>query len=165
MADLEAPERTNAKGVIELREKRDAQKYLERVEMLDSIINNKLIEQKQWHDLALGITANMVGDRVQSSGSKSGMANALDKCIDMEGEIDKAVDNLIECKRDVIHTLEQMDNPYYYRLLHARYIQYIPLNKISDLWDTEYTNITSAHGRALECVQTILDGRFVTSRD
>lgn len=142
-----------------MRGKCKSQLYLERVEMLDSIINNKLIEQRQWKELALGITANMDGDRVQSSGSLSKMADALNKCIDMEAEIDRAVDKLIDMKREAVAILERLDSPYYYRLLHARYIQYIQLKDIAAQWGTEYTNITSAHGRALVQVRRIMEGR------
>lgn len=145
------------KGVVRVRDKSSAQRYLERVEMVDSIIMNKLIEHRQWKDLALGITANMGGERVQSSGSKSKMADALNKCIDMEAEIDGLMDKLIAMKREAVSILERLDNPYYYRLLHARYIQYIPLKDIAAKWETEYTNITSAHGRALDCVQKIME--------
>ena len=86
--------------------------------MLDSIINNKLIEQRQWKDLALGITANMGGERVQSSGSKSKMADALNKCIDMETEIDRTIDKLIDIKCEVVSILEQLDTPVEYNVLH-----------------------------------------------
>ena len=141
------------------REKSKAQKYLERVEKLDAIITNKLIEQRQWKEVALGITANMDGERVQSSGSKSKMADALGKCIDMEAEIDRAVDNLIDTKREVIATIEALDSPSEYRLLHARYIQHIELKEIAEMWGKEYTTITTMHGRAIANVQRILDGR------
>ena len=135
-----------------------AQLYFERVEMIDSVIECKLIERKQWEELAESITANMDGERVQSSGSKSKMADALNKCIDMEAEIDREVDKLIAKKREAVSVLERLDNPYYYRLLHARYIQYIPLKDIAAQWGIEYTNITSAHGRALDCAERIMDG-------
>ena len=61
-----------------MEKKSKAQKFLERVEMIDTIIENKLIEQRQWKDIALGITANMGGERVQSSGSNSKMADAIE---------------------------------------------------------------------------------------
>lgn len=65
----------------------DAKDYLLQVKKLDLQIKNKLIEKQQWKDIALGITANMDGERVQSSGTKSKMADALVKCIDIETEI------------------------------------------------------------------------------
>lgn len=145
--------------------KSDAQSYLEEVELLDARIKNKLIEQNQWRDIALGITANMEGERVQSSSTtKSKMAEAIDKCVDMEREIDSIIDNLIDLKKDVIQTIEQLDNATQYKLLHLRYIQYIPLKVIAELWGWEYTNVTTTHGRALNSVQQILDKRNRNAR-
>ena len=152
-------------AVASKREKSKAQKYLEKVEKLDAIITNKLIEQRQWKEIALGITANMGGERVQSSGSQSKMADALNKCIDMEAEIDRAVDKLIDCKKEVIATIEALDSPSEYRLLHARYIQHIELKEIAEMWGKEYTTITTMHGRAIANVQRIMEGKRGTAHD
>jgi hypothetical protein len=140
-----------------VRKKSAAQLYLERVEMIDSIIKNKLIEQRQWKDIALGITANMGGERVQSSGSKSKMADAIEKCVDMETEIDRLVDKLIETKKEVIQTIEQLDSPIEYNILHMRYIQFMDLQSIADHYGREYGWATTTHGRAIANVQRILD--------
>lgn len=147
-----------------MRQKSEAQIILEQVEKLDCIIQNKLIEKGQWRDMALGITASMDGERVQSSGSQSRMADAVIKLVDMEAEIDRLVDQLIDKKKEVIGIIEQLQSPMEYKLLHMRYIQYIPLKAISDLWDMEYTNVTTMHGRALRNVQAIVE-RNVTSGD
>ena len=85
-----------------------AQDFLRQVRKLDLQITNKLIEQQQWKDIALGITANMDGERVQSSGAKSKMANAVEKCVDMEAEIDSLIDKLIDTKKEVIQTIERL---------------------------------------------------------
>ena len=135
----------------------DAKNYLRQVEKLDVRIQNKLIERKQWEDIALGITASVGGERVQSSGSQQKMADAVIKCVDMEDEINALVDNLIDIKKDVIATIEKLDNPTEYDILHKRYIQFIPLQEIADIYGREYTTITTTHGRALKNVQYILD--------
>lgn len=140
-----------------MREKSDAQLYLRQVEKIDSIIANKLIEQRQWKDIAMGITANMGGERVQSSGSQSKMADAVEKCVDMEREIDSLVDKLISTKKEVISTIEQLDSPIEYCVLHERYIQFKSLQEIADHHGKEYGWATTTHGRALRGVQEILD--------
>ena len=135
----------------------DAKEFLNQVKKLDLQITNKLIEKQQWKDIALGITANMDGERVQSSGAKSKMADAIGRCVDMEAEIDSLVDKLIDIKKEVIWTIEQLDSPTEYNLMHLRYIQYIPLKDIAEKWGMEYTNVTTIHGRALKNVQAIRD--------
>jgi DNA-directed RNA polymerase specialized sigma subunit len=133
----------------------EAKEFLNQVKKLDLQIKNKIIEKQQWKDMALGITANMDGERVQSSGTQSKMADAVVKCVDMEAEIDSLVDKLIDVKKEVIQTIEQLENPTEYNLIHMRYIQYIPLKDISEKWGMEYTNVTTIHGRALKNIQAI----------
>ena len=140
-----------------MRNKSEAQVYLEQVEKLDAIIKNKLIEKQQWREIALGITANMEGERVQASGTKNKMADAVAKCVDIESEIDGLIDKLIDIKKEVTQTIEKLESPSEYRLLHMRYIQFIPLKDIAERWNTEYTNVTTAHGRALKNVQEIME--------
>lgn len=136
-----------------------AQDFLRQVRKLDLQITNKLIEQQQWKDIALGITANMDGERVQSSGSKSKMANAVEKCVDMETEIDSLIDKLIDTKKEVIQTIERLDSPTEYDVLHRRYIQFLSLQEIADHYKKDYGWATTTHGRALKSLQEILDER------
>ena len=136
----------------------DAKHFLKQVEMLDTRIKNKLIEQQQWRDIALGITANMDGERVSSSGgSKSKMAGAIDKCVDMESEIDGLIDALVDTKRNVIKTIEQLDSPTEYDILHKRYIQFMPLKEIADIYKRNLGGVRKTHSRAIRNLQNILN--------
>lgn len=148
-----------------MRKKSEAQIYLEQVEKLDTRIKNKLIEQRQWRDIALGITAGMEGARVQSSGAKSKIADAIDRCVDMEADIDSLVDSLVEKKKEVIQTIEQLDSAIEYNVLHMRYIQFKTIQEIADYYGYEYGWATTTHGRALKNLQEILNGKFVSSCD
>jgi DNA-directed RNA polymerase specialized sigma subunit len=138
-----------------VRKKSDTQIFLEQPERLDIIIKNKLIEKQQWRDIALGITASMQGERVQSSGSQQKMADAIGRCVDMEAEIDSLVDNLIDTKKEVVQTIERLDNATEYNVLHMRYIQYKSLQEIADHYGMDYSWATTTHGRALKGVEEI----------
>lgn len=125
--------------------------------MIDTLVENKLIEQRQWKDLAMNITANMEGERVQSSSATtSKMADAVVKCIMIEEEIAAAVDKLIAEKKMVVRTIESLHSPTEYRILHMRYIQYISLADIAAKLNKEYTWVTTVHGRAVKHVQDLL---------
>lgn len=140
-----------------MKKKNDAQAFLSSVEMIDTLVENKLIEQRQWKDLALNITANMGGERVQSSSTTtSKMEDAVVKCIMIEDEIAAAVDRLIAEKQKVVRTIEALHSPTEYRILHMRYIQYISLTDIAEKLDKEYTWVTTVHGRAVKHVQDLL---------
>lgn len=136
----------------------EAKDYLKQVEKLDVRIKNKLIEQQQWKEIALGITANMDGERVQSSSnSKSKMADAVIKCVDMETEINRLIDELIDTKKEVIQTIEMLDSATEYNVLHKRYIQFLSLQDIADSYGRDYGWATTTHGRALKSVQELLE--------
>lgn len=135
----------------------ESKEFLKQVEKLDLRIRNKLIEQQQWRDIALGITANMDGERVQSSGGKSKMADAVERCVDMEAEIDGLIDELVDTKKKVIETIEMLDSATEYNVLHMRYIQFKSLQEIADHYGRDYGWATTTHGRALKNVQDMLD--------
>ena len=137
----------------------EAKEYLLQVKKLDTMIKNKLIEKQQWKDIALGITANMDGERVQSSGTKSKMADALVKCIDIETEINSLIDKLIDTKKEVISVIERLSSPLQYDVLHLHYIQFVTLQEIADKYGMSYDWAKQAHKRALKNVQRIRENK------
>ena len=144
-----------------MEEKIQAELFLKSVEKLDAILENKLIEQMQWKEVALNISANIGGERVQSSHCPSKMADAVIKCVAMEEEIAECVDKLITEKKKVIGVLEQLYSPTEYKILHMRYIQYMSLSDIAERLNREYTWVTTTHGRALKNVQKIIDKNVI----
>lgn len=128
------------------------------MEKIDALVENKLIERQQWKNLALCITANMDGERVKSSSTTtSRMEDAVINCITVEDEIAAAVERLIDAKKEVVRTIERLNSPTEYRILHMRYIQYISLADIAEKLNREYTWVTTVHGRAIKHVQELLE--------
>ena len=134
-----------------------AKPFLCQVKKINIQIRNKLVEKQQWKDIALGVTANIEGERVQSSGAKSKMSDAVDRLIDLEAEINIAIDKLIDTKKEVIEVIEQLDSIVEYQVVHLKYIQDKSFEEIAEEMNRTYTAITTAHGRALVSVQKILD--------
>lgn len=136
----------------------DAKTFLRQLKKLDYMITNKIIEKEQWITMATGTTAQMGGERVQSSGSQQKMADAVSKYVDMEKEIDQAIDILVDTRQDVINVIEKLSASEY-DLLHKIYVQYNTLYEAAEMSGKSYTWATTVHGRALKNVQKILDGR------
>lgn len=150
-----------------------ANDFLFQIRMLEKKIENKLEEREQWRAMALSTTAAgapETGVRVQSSGSKQQMANAIDRCVDIEREIDACVDELIDKKRDVTSVIEQLETTEY-DVLHKMYVgivdksgkavrtKYLTLNEIADMYDRSYNWAKAKRGQARKNVQRILDAR------
>lgn len=133
-----------------------AKDYLWQVRKLDTLIKNKLIEKRQWMDIALGITPQMSGERVQSTGNQQKMACAIEKMVDIEKDIDQTIDKLVDKKREILSVIEQL-KPERYDLLHAIYVQFQTLEEAAQTMGKSYSWATTNHGRALKDVQKILD--------
>lgn len=136
----------------------NAKEYLQQVEKLDKLIENKLIEKKQWFDIATGTTSQLAADKVQTSGNHSKMEDAVIKIVDIEREIDEQIDRFIDLKKEVLQTIEQL-KPVEYDFLHKVYIQYKTLSAVAEIYGYEYTWATTTHGRALKSLQQLLDER------
>lgn len=135
-----------------------AKAFLSQVEKLDTLIQNKEVEKRQWRDIALGITSRTDGERVKSSGSQQKMANAVDKYIDLEKEIDREIDRLVDTKREILAVIEQL-KPLEYDFLHKVYIQRMSLQDVASAYGMSYSWATTTHGIALKNVNKMLEAR------
>lgn len=133
-----------------------AKEYLMQVSKIDSMINNKIQEIRQWMDIATSATVSSNGERVQSSGKQQKMADAVGRYVDIQKEINADIDLLVDTKQAVIKTIEQLPEAEY-DLLHMVYIQGFELNAAADMKNKTYTWATTTHGRALSHLQKIID--------
>lgn len=138
--------------------KMKAKDFLQQLKKLDYMIQNKIYEKEQWKTIAMGTTAQMGSERVQSSGSQQKMADAIGKYVDMEKEIDRIIDALVDTRNDVLSVIERL-NVTEYDVLHKRYVQYMSFDEIAAAYDRSTSWSTTIHGRALKKVQKILDAR------
>ena len=135
-----------------------AKEYMRQVQKLDKLIENKMAEKAQWKSIALNITPSMEVDKVQSSSSQQKMADAMNRYIDLDKEIDEYIDKLVDAKKEVLATIEQL-KAIEYDILHKVYVQYCSLDEVAIMYDKSYSWATTMHGEALKSVQMILNRR------
>ena len=136
----------------------NAKDFLLQIKKLDKIIENKLAEAQRWRGIANNTTANMSGERVQSSGSHDTIGKAICTYMDLDREITRRIDELIDKKKEVLDVIEQL-NATEYDVLHKIYFQDFTLQEVASLYDRRYEWATTTQGRALKNVQNILDAR------
>lgn len=150
-----------------------AKEYLKQLQKLNHMIENKITEKEQWKTIACGISAPSTpntGVKVQASGSAHRMEEAVVRYLDMDAEIDRYIDRLVDTRTEIIQTIEQLP-PVQYDILHKMYvgvverenIRYLTLAEVAELYDRSASWANTIHGRALLNVQRILD-RQKTSR-
>ena len=133
-----------------------AKDFLQSALKIDKMIENKMYEKSQWIAIATSTTANCNGERVQSSGSKQKMADAVEKYMELEKEIDRYIDELVKKKNEIIKIVEQLP-AVEYDLPHKIYIQGKTLYGFAEENNKTYSSVTTLHGSALKKVQDILD--------
>lgn len=136
-----------------------AKDFLSQIKKLDKLIENKMAEVQRWREIANNTTVNMSGEKVQSSGNHDTVANAICTYLDLEAEIQKRIEELVNTRQDVISAIEQLSATEY-DILHKIYVQDFTLQDVASLYDMSYTWVTTTHGRALKNVQRILDERY-----
>ena len=135
-----------------------AKDYLRQINHIDKMIENKLREVERWKAIATGTSTFNEGERVQSSGNKQRMEEAVCRYIQMEEEVNADIDRLVDIKQEVISTIEQL-NTDEYDVLHKIYIQGMTFKEVAAVKDKSYSAITTIHGRALADLQKLLNER------
>lgn len=136
-----------------------AKDYLKQLKKQNAIIENYYAELAKWNDVALSITSHSDGERVQSSGSKQKMANAVDSMVDIQTEIKEGLAKAQEIRREIIHTIEQL-NENEYDVLYKIYVLGMLFKEVAASKGKSINWVTTVHGRALQSVQKILDERM-----
>lgn len=135
----------------------EVKEYLYQVKKLDRMINNKLNELEKWKSVCEYPNVPAYGlEKVQSSGGKTTFA--LENYIVMESEIQEAIQELLETKREVIGTIEKLPLPEY-EVLYEKYVNFKEFQEIADKMDKSYSWTTSIHGRGLVSIRKILQGK------
>lgn len=139
-----------------------AQEYLRQYQKQQSIIANCWAEVARWKDIALSITGNTEGERVQSSGSKQKMANAIDTYCDIETEIKQGINHevaeALAIQSEIKKTIKQLKEAEY-DVLHKVYILGMEYKEVAAAKKKSVSWATSMHGNALTSLQHILDAR------
>ena len=136
----------------------DAKAYLRKIELLDAHINNKLNDLHTLRTLVTKITATISPVCVSGSGNQDKLGDAVAKIVDLQDEINRKIDQYIDLKRDISAVLEQIQDPDQVKVLHKRYFEYSPWEKIACEMNYSFRNVCYIHGKALQAVEAILKG-------
>lgn len=129
-----------------------AKEYLQQLQRLDTVINQKI---KEVHDLRL--QAQSTGgidyskERVQTSPSGDvPFVKPICRIIDLEAEINAEIDKFVDEKHKIINQIQGLKNSDYIALLFKRYVEFKSLERICVEMNFSYDYIKHLHGYALK---------------
>ena len=126
-----------------------AKEYLGQAYRLDQRINSKLEQIAFLNDLAVKATATMTGMPHSPSPTTSSMADAVCKIVDLQQEINRDIDALVDLKRDMVRCIKAVDNTEYQTLLELRYLCFKTWEQIAVDMGYRVRNVHIIHNEAL----------------
>lgn len=96
--------------------------YLGQAYRLDQRINSKLEQVASLNELAMKATSTLTGMPKNPNRATSRMADAVDKIIDLQAEINHDIDCLVDLKREIVTAIKLINNTEYQTLLEKRYL-------------------------------------------
>ena len=132
-----------------------AKEYLGQAYRLDQRINSKIEQVASLNELAAKCTSSLTGMPRNPNRASSTMADAVAKIIDLQAEINRDIDRLVDLKREIVSVIKSIDNLEYQTLLEKRYLCFLTWEQIAVDMGYELRWLYRLHHRALDAVSEI----------
>ena len=124
--------------------------YLSQARHLDTRIKSKLQQVDSLNELATNCSLILTGMPRNPSASNSRMAEAITKIVDLQNEINRDIDKLVELKREIMGVIKAVQNADFQTILEKRYLCFLSWEKIAVDMDYDLRYVHKLHTQALE---------------
>lgn len=125
--------------------------YLTQGYYLDKRINSALREVTSLRRLALSISSPGFEEHYNPNRPKeAAFARILEKIWVQENAINDEIDRLIELKREISHTIDQLDDVTEQMVLRFRYVNFMKWDEVAEAMDLQTRQLFKIHRRALK---------------
>ncbi|WP_128426302.1 DUF1492 domain-containing protein [Gudongella oleilytica] len=128
--------------------------YLGQAYRLDQRITSKLEQVASLNDLAEKATSTLTGMPKNPNNATSTMADAVTKIIDLQAEINRDIDCLVDLKREIVALIKTVDNTEYQTLLEKRYLCFETWEQIAVDMDYSIQHIYRIRDKAIARIST-----------
>ena len=126
--------------------------YLGQAYRLDQRINSKLEQLESLNGLATKCTSTLTGMPKNPNRSTSMVADAVAKIVDLQIEINRDIDLLVDLKCDMVRIIKSVDNAEYQTLLELRYLCFKTWEQIAVDMNYCIDNVYRIHRKAIRAV-------------
>ncbi|MEF9974143.1 MAG: hypothetical protein RR893_09475 [Clostridia bacterium] len=134
-----------------------AKEYLQQAFRIDQRINGKLEMVARLRESATKVTTNISDMPRASSPNLQTMESTVAKLVDLEADINRDVDALVDLKREIINTIGTLDKPEHQMVLESRYLCYKSWEQIALEMNVQLRWVYRLHGRALSALEQKLN--------
>jgi len=129
-----------------------AREYLSQAHRLDQRIDAKIAQVATLNELATKCTSTLTGMPRNPNRGTSTMADAVCKIIDLQAEINRDIDSLVDLKREMVAVIKAVENIEHQTLLEKRYLCYQTWEQIAVDMGYSVRQLYRLHDEALENV-------------
>lgn len=137
----------------------NAREYLSQVRQIDQRINTKLELITKLRSMATKATSTISDTPKDSVPNPHSMENIVVKIVDLEDELNKEIDRLVDLKREILDVIRLVRTPAYQSLLEMRYLGYMTWEMIAEIFGYDTRSAYRNHKGALRAVDSILRQR------
>lgn len=127
-----------------------AKEYLSQARYLDARINTKIKQLEALNTLATSATSVLTGMPHSPNKATSKMADIVDKIVDLQAEINRDIDALVDLKGEMRSKLEMVPAEDYKAILEMRYLCFMSWEKIASNLGLSVPYTYKLHDRALK---------------
>ena len=137
----------------------EAKEYLLQVKRCDVYIDDLLKELAWLEAKATKITSTLSPEPGGGSGNRDKLGDAIAKIVDMQQEVNDAIDAFVDKKNEARELLEQVQNTTLLEVLLKVYFQYQTLEQVACEMNYSYKQTRRLHGNALAVVGKLLENK------
>jgi len=127
-----------------------AKEYLSQAMYIDQRINSKLEQVMTLRETATKATATLTDMPRSDSPNLQSMENTIVKIVDLENEINRDIDRLVDLKAEVRQLIAALENPEQQLILELRYLCFKQWSAIMEEMGISETSVYRIHGEALK---------------
>ena len=129
-----------------------AKEFLEQAFHLDRRINAKIAMVDSLSLLATKVTTTMSDMPRNPNRATSMMADAVEKIIDLQMEINSDIDQLVDLKRDMVKVIKALENTEHQTILELRYQCFKTWEQIAVDMGYSVRHVYRIHNEAVESI-------------
>ena len=134
-----------------------SKEYLSQAYHLDQRINSKIEQISSLNELSTKCTSTITGMPHSPNKGTSKMADTVAKIVDLENEINRDIDRLVDLKHEITTKVNEVPNHEYRTLLEMRYICMKRWDEIAMAMGYELRYLYKLHSKALIFFDGILN--------
>ena len=128
----------------------NAKEYLSQAMYIDQRIDSKLEQIMKLRESATKATATLSDMPRPDSPNVQSMEETIVKIVDLEREINRDIDALVDLKAEARKMISKLDNPEQQLILEMRYLCYKSWAEIAEDLSFSESNVYKIHGEALK---------------